>query len=89
MLAPGYNPEHYNHIHVDLMRRRSGRTPCRPTAIEGEIVAARARAVYASRHGGRTYTGSIVKQNTQGSAPDAIPGADGYVANAKEVAMRL
>ncbi|HET9617739.1 MAG TPA: extensin family protein, partial [Pseudolabrys sp.] len=27
VLAPGYNAAHYNHIHVDLMRRASGRTP--------------------------------------------------------------
>ena len=33
VLAPGYNIYHYNHIHVDLMRRRPGYRPCRPTAI--------------------------------------------------------
>ncbi len=49
VLAPGYNAAHYNHIHVDLMRRKNGRRPCRPTAIKGEVVAARARAVYASQ----------------------------------------
>jgi hypothetical protein len=47
VLAPGYNAAHYNHFHVDLMRRSSGRRPCRPTAIRGEIVAARVRAQYA------------------------------------------
>jgi hypothetical protein len=76
VLAPGYNPEHYNHIHVDLMRRASGRTPCRPTAVRGEIVAARARAHYASRHRGPAYTGSITRR---GRAHDAVAGADGYV----------
>ena len=59
VLAPGYNPEHYNHIHVDLMRRRPGYRPCRPTAIRGEVVAARARAHYASRQHAPAYTGSI------------------------------
>jgi hypothetical protein len=49
VLAPGYNIFHYNHIHVDLMRRRPGYRPCRPTAIPGEVVAARVRAHYASR----------------------------------------
>jgi hypothetical protein len=49
VLAPGYNAAHYNHIHVDLMRRDSGRRPCRPNAVPGEVVAAQARAHYASR----------------------------------------
>ena len=50
VLAPGYNVYHYNHIHVDLMRRASGSHPCRPDAIPGEVVAAKARAIYASKH---------------------------------------
>ena len=75
VLAPGYNPEHYNHIHVDLMRRRPGYRPCRPTAIRGEIVAARARARYASRGRSPNYTGSIGKHDE--SVPDAVAGADG------------
>ena len=81
VLAPGYNAAHYNHIHVDLMRRASGRRPCRPNAIPGEVVAARARAVYASKHG-PTYTGSIGKPTNAGAKkpgamPEAVPGADG------------
>ncbi len=75
VLAPGYNPEHYNHIHVDLMKRRPGYRPCRPKAIRGEIVAARVRARYASRGRGHTYTGSIGKHDK--SVPDAVAGADG------------
>jgi hypothetical protein len=59
VLAPGYNAAHYNHIHVDLMRRASGRRPCRPNAERGEVVAARARAHYASRRGDPGVTGSI------------------------------
>ena len=59
VLAPGYNVYHYDHIHVDLMRRSSGRRPCRPDAIPGEVVAAKARAVYASKQHGPAYTGSI------------------------------
>ena len=70
VLAPGYNPEHYNHIHVDLMKRRPGYRPCRPTAIRGDIVAARVRAHYANRDRGPAYTGSIGKR-------DAVAGADG------------
>jgi hypothetical protein len=51
VLAPGSNAYHYDHIHVDLMRRASGRVICQPAAISGEEVAARAaqRNPYASR----------------------------------------
>ena len=41
VLAPGSNVHHYNHIHVDLMRRASGRRICQPRAMSGEEVAAR------------------------------------------------
>jgi hypothetical protein len=78
VLAPGYNIYHYNHIHVDLMHRASGRHPCEPAAIPGNVAAARARAQYANRHRGPAYTGSIGTQ--AGHAPTAVPGADGYVA---------
>ena len=43
VLAPGSNQFHYDHIHVDLMRRGSGRRICQPGAVDGELVAARAR----------------------------------------------
>jgi hypothetical protein len=43
VLAPGSNRFHYDHIHVDLMRRGSGRRICQPGAVDGELVAARAR----------------------------------------------
>jgi hypothetical protein len=60
VLAPGYNVYHYNHIHLDLMRRSSGRHPCRPTAIPGEVAAARQmqKSKYAHR-GDPGVTGSI------------------------------
>lgn len=83
VLAPGYNAAHYNHMHLDLMRRASGRRPCRPNAVPGEVVAARVRAVYASRRHGPAYTGSIKKMVTIGdmikNLPEALPGEDGYV----------
>jgi Extensin-like protein C-terminus len=60
VLAPGANIYHYNHIHVDLMRRASGRRICEPAAIPGEVVAERARSRYAAQHYGDTsVTGSI------------------------------
>ena len=58
VLAPGSNVYHYDHIHVDLMRRASGRIICQPAAVSGEEVAARASPRgYAGRDGG--ITGSI------------------------------
>jgi hypothetical protein len=51
VLAPGSNSYHYDHIHVDLMRRASRRVICQPAAASGEEIAARAsqRNPYASR----------------------------------------
>ncbi|WP_316227380.1 extensin family protein [Bradyrhizobium sp. SZCCHNR1047] len=43
VLAPGSNVYHYDHIHVDLMRRASRRLICQPAAQSGEAVAARAQ----------------------------------------------
>jgi hypothetical protein len=42
VLAPGSNVHHYDHIHVDLMRRASRRIICEPAALSGEEIAARA-----------------------------------------------
>ena len=59
MLAPGSNVYHYDHIHVDLMRRASRRIICQPAAVSGEEIAARAggRNPYASREA--FVTGSL------------------------------
>jgi len=83
VLAPGYNIFHYDHIHVDLMRRESGRHPCRPDAIPGEVAAAKARAMFAAKQRGPAYTGSIDTPASVDSdkIPVAVPGADGYVAD--------
>ena len=59
VLAPGSNRFHYDHMHVDLMRRRSGRIICQPGAISGEIVAARAARGKYARGGDPAITGSI------------------------------
>ena len=50
VLAPGSNVYHYDHIHVDLMRRVNRPIICQPSAVSGEEVAARAagRNPYAS-----------------------------------------
>jgi Extensin-like protein C-terminus len=44
VLAPGSNVYHYDHIHVDLMRRATRRVICEPSPASGEEVAARAGA---------------------------------------------
>src|SRR5580692_11802876 len=60
VLAPGSNAYHYDHIHVDLMRRASRRLICEPAAVSGEEIAARAMQhnPYASSHEPST-TGSL------------------------------
>jgi hypothetical protein len=60
VLAPGSNVYHYNHIHVDLMRRANRPIICQPAAMSGEEVAARAagRNPYASSRG-PMVTGSL------------------------------
>jgi hypothetical protein len=58
VLAPGSNVYHYDHIHVDLMRRSGRGGICNPQAVSGEEVAARA----AGRHYVRrdtSVTGSV------------------------------
>jgi len=60
VLAPGSNVYHYNHIHVDLMRRARRPIICQPAAMSGEEVAARAsgRNPYASNSYGSSSYGS-------------------------------
>ncbi|AWM02966.1 extensin family protein [Bradyrhizobium amphicarpaeae] len=60
VLAPGSNVYHYDHIHVDLMRRASRRLICQPAAVSGEEVASRAqsRRPYANAHE-TSVTGSL------------------------------
>jgi len=86
VLAPGANIYHYNHIHVDLMRRYSDRRICQPAAIPGEVVAERVRARYASHgYGDPNTTGSISKRlkralgfsgDDDDRLPLAVPGED-------------
>jgi len=90
VLAPGANVYHYNHIHVDLMRHYNGRHICEPSAITGEVVAARARAHYAAQHYGDHFSSSGITGSIKTSAherghksgadddslPAAVPGDD-------------
>ena len=80
VLAPGSNRFHYDHIHVDLARRRSGRGYCNPAAVPGELIARRAQD--------RLLTGSVGGSRRLGFAaeegsaipdpklPRAVPGED-------------
>jgi hypothetical protein len=72
VLAPGSNRFHYDHIHVDLSRRASGRTICNPAPIPGDLVA--------RRRGDPGYTGSIARGRTgfarERGLPTAVPGED-------------
>jgi hypothetical protein len=79
VLAPGYNAAHYNHFHVDLMRRPNGDRPCRPEAISGEVAAAKARTMYAKRQRAPAYTGLARSDPKTNRAPAAMPGEDGYL----------
>lgn len=65
VLAPGSNVYHYDHIHVDLMRRASRRLICQPAAVSGEEVASRAqsRRPYASARE-PSVTGSLGGRKT-------------------------
>jgi hypothetical protein len=64
VLAPGSNAFHYNHIHVDLMRRRNGRHACNPQPITGEEVAARLGGHIAARRVDPAVTGSVTQWRT-------------------------
>jgi hypothetical protein len=79
VLAPGANVYHYNHIHVDLMRRTSGRRICEPSAIPGEVAAARAGGHFAVQpYGDPAVTGSIAGRSGRrevGQDDDRLPKA--------------
>ena len=64
VLAPGSNRFHYDHIHVDLMRRASGNRICNPDQIPGDVVAARVAKErgYAGRPDAGV-TGSVAKSS--------------------------
>jgi Extensin-like protein C-terminus len=91
VLAPGSNIYHYDHMHVDLMRRRDGHRACNPRAVSGEEVAARAGGRYAAPRGEPAITGSLAprrlatplrydpaeEQRRSRALPMAEPGNDG------------
>jgi hypothetical protein len=77
VLAPGSNAYHYDHIHLDLMRRASRHRACDPDAVSGQEVAARARAA-ARRGSDPGVTGSVRRVSAPvRPLPAAVAGADG------------
>jgi extensin-like protein len=89
VLAPGSDAYHYDHMHVDLMRRESGRRACNPYPVSGEEAAARVRGRHAGKRNDQSVTGSVSPRARAGSRgapnaadsgvrlPVAVPGADG------------
>ena len=80
VLAPGSNAFHYDHIHVDLARRASGRTVCNPAAVPGDLIAQRARESIVTGSIGR-FPGRLGFAAEDATArsfgkPRAIPGED-------------
>jgi hypothetical protein len=84
VLAPGADVFHYNHIHVDMARRRNGYTVCRPQPVPGDQVAG--RSAYPRRG---DVTGSIKprvrmpaqkiwrnRDEVYDGLPPAVPGED-------------
>jgi hypothetical protein len=82
VLGPGSNIYHYNHLHLDLMRR--SRTVCNPAAIPGDAVAARPGSpfVTGSVDGARSAHGRALgfaperKDASGGIFPAAVAGED-------------
>jgi hypothetical protein len=72
VLAPGSNVFHYDHMHVDLMRRASGYQVCNPRAVAGDEIAARVRAQYA-KQGRDPYATGSVDTRRQAHRPRAPP----------------
>jgi hypothetical protein len=69
VLAPGSNAYHYDHIHVDLMRRASQRIICEPAAMSGAEVAARAGQRNPSASRAPFVTGSLSGSSTSPHRP--------------------
>ena len=80
VLAPGSNAFHYDHIHVDLARRSSGRSICNPKPIPGELVAGRRDPLVTGSTGARgasrfPATG-VMYPREQSGLPPAVAGED-------------
>jgi Extensin-like protein C-terminus len=73
VLAPGSNAFHYDHMHVDLMRRSNGYRACNPRAVSGEEVAARVRTQYARQGRDPGFTGSADPRRKTTTSSKRLP----------------
>ena len=81
VLAPGSNIYHYDHIHVDLARRRSGRSICKPAAVSGEEIAGRRSQPWVTGSVGKGsgrmgYADEDTSEKSGKQLPRAIAGQD-------------
>jgi hypothetical protein len=77
VLAPGSNVYHYDHMHVDLMRRSSGRVICQPAAIPGDAAFIRAGGRYGRARPDAGYTGSLAARGAPHPAMRLLPDQPG------------
>jgi hypothetical protein len=86
VLAPGSNVYHYDHIHVDLMRRASGRIICQPAAVSGEEIAAGASPRgYAMRDSGVTGSISLAGRRKPARVKAPISSDDDWVEDESQI----
>ena len=84
VLGPGSNVYHADHLHVDLMRRSSGRSICNPAAVPGDLVAGRrgdmVTGSVSKRRPGSSVLGFAPERESaprgRSSLPTAVPGED-------------
>ncbi|MFL5051641.1 MAG: extensin family protein [Xanthobacteraceae bacterium] len=84
VLGPGSNVYHYDHLHLDLMRRSSGRSICNPAAVPGDLIAGRMGTPSTGRTGEVTGSTGPSRRTPLGyastprgkSLPAAIAGED-------------
>jgi len=87
VLAPGSNAYHYDHIHVDLMRRSSDYRICNPQAVSGEEIAARAGGRLTARGTrGGAMTGSLAARRAQRAAKRLDDDGDDFAERALPLA---
>jgi hypothetical protein len=76
VLGPGSNIYHYDHLHLDLMRRPSGRAICNPAALPGDAIAGRRGEPLVTGSGGYRTPLGFSADARGGSLPHAVAGED-------------
>jgi hypothetical protein len=85
VLAPGSNAFHYNHMHVDLMRRQSGHRACNPSAISGDQIAARLGFHLSMWRRDPAVTGSLGQRRAAATAPARPIRPDAYAEHERDL----